>query len=205
VKYCHSCTALANLPNVNATTCRALLGALVIALSLGGCAQPDTQLAGGSQDNDRAIPSPSVIPQPVKPAEADERSERGARQFTLYWFKTANYAIQTGDIKPLEKASHPDCEMCQAVIAGVQKDYGDGGYAEGGLFTIRSTEAQNFALAEQPTILVTFDRSAQSSLAPDGQVRGSKPAASFKQCQVMLVQVARVWRVRTVFGDSLSD
>lgn len=181
-----------------------MLGAL-LALSLAGCAQPDPQLAGGSQSNREPVPSPSVIPQPVKPPEADEQSERGARQFTLYWFKTINYAVLTGDIEPFQNASHPQCEPCEGVVAAVQNNYGDGGYAEGGTFTVRSSEALNFALADQPTISVAFDRSAQSSLAPDGQVRGSKPAVSFKDCQVGLVKVGRSWRVRTVFGDNLID
>lgn len=202
-KYCQSHIYVASLPSVNATTRRALLGALVLALSLAGCAQ-NGQLAGGNQPEPTNTFSPAVIPQPIKPAEADEHTERGAQQFALYWFKTINYAIQTGDVKPLQASSHPECGPCQTLVAAVQDDYADGGYAEGGLYTIRSSEAQNFALAEQPTILISFDRSAQSSLAPDGQVRGSKPAASFQECQVLLVKVGRSWRVRTVFGDTLT-
>lgn len=144
-----------------------------------------------------------MIPQPPKPAVADEHTEQGAQQFTLYWFKTINYAVQTGDVKPLQTSSHAQCGPCQAIIAAVKENYGDGGYAEGGVYTIRSSEAQNFSLADQPTIAVAFDRSAQSSLAPDGQVRGSKPAVSFQSSQVVLVQVGNSWQVRTVFGDNL--
>ncbi len=177
----------------------------MLALSLSACAQPDTRLAGGDQNANAPLPTPSVIPQPVKPPEANEQSERGARQFALYWFKTINYAVLTGDIGPFQEASHPQCEPCEIVSAAVQNNYGDGGYAEGGTFTIRSSEAQNFALADQPSIQVTFDRSAQSSMAPDGQVRGSKPPASFRNAQIVLVKFKQTWKVRTVFGDSLAD
>jgi hypothetical protein len=204
VKCCHTPAGLASLSPVNATRRRALLSAIVIALSLAGCAEPGAELAG-ERTGAAPIPSPSVVPQPVKPPEADQHDERGARQFTLYWFKTVNYAVLTGDIKPFRAASHHQCEPCETIVQAVQENYGDGGYAEGGTFTIRTTEAQNFALADQPSIAVTFDRSAQSSLAPDGQIRGSKPPASFKDAQIVLVKVGRSWQVRTVFGDSLVD
>jgi hypothetical protein len=146
-----------------------------------------------------------VVPQPVKPPEADEQTERGAQQFVLYWFKTINYAVQTGDAKPFAAASNPQCLPCQSVVTEVRDNYGDGGYTEGGVFTVRSSESQNFALADQPTISVAFDRSAQSKLAPDGQVRGSKPALTFKDCQVLLVKAGDSWQVRTVFGDNLVE
>jgi hypothetical protein len=202
VKCCHYVPTIASLSDVNATRRRAVLGAFVIALSLTACGQ-NTPVAGGSDNETTAPPIPAAIPQPSKPPEADEHTEQGAQQFTLYWFKTINYAVQTGDVKPLQAASHPRCAPCQAVVAAVQDNYVDGGYAEGGTFTVRTAEPQNFALADQPTILVSFDRSSQSSLAPDGQVRGSKPAASFQECQALLVKAGRSWQVFQVFGAPL--
>jgi len=205
VKSCHTRVGLANLWPVTAAARRTLLSVVVLTLGLAGCGQPDPQLAGGNQSDNRVIPTPTVIPQPVKPFEANEHTERGAQQFVLYWFKTINYAVQTGDVKPFQAASNPQCAPCQAVVAEVRDNYGDGGYTEGGVYTVRSSEAQNLALADQPTISVAFDRSAQSELAPDGQVRGSKPALTFRDCQVLLVKVGESWQVRTTFGDSLVE
>lgn len=136
-------------------------------------------------------------------ATTRERSLRGAQDFVNYWMNAANYATQTGDISPLEEASDSRCGQCQAVLSGVRDSYSDGGYTQGGLYRVRSVMTEVLALDDQPTFSITFDRSPQSLMAPDGQVRGSSPALSFQRCQFIMMWAGKGWRVRTVLGDSL--
>jgi hypothetical protein len=188
---------------VNATRRRTLLGAAVIALALAGCAQPDSNLGSAADPTNVAAASPSVLPPPTLSAATRERSQRGAQDFVNYWIAAVNYAVQTGDINPLEAASDPQCGQCQAVISGVRDSYSDGGYTQGGVYRLRSAVADVLALDEQPTISVTFDRSPQSLMAPDGQVRGSAPALTFQRCQLIMEWSDNRWKVRTVLGASL--
>jgi hypothetical protein len=143
------------------------------------------------------MPAPSAI------AIAREHSQRGAAEYVRYWFQTLNYATQTGDISPLRQASEPTCKACDAAITAVRDSYGDGGYMQGGTYTVRAVTSEEFGLDDQPMLSVSFDRTSRSGLGPDGQVRDSLPAASFVSCQVTLAWTGQTWKVATIVGDPL--
>lgn len=142
-----------------------------------------------------------MLPPPSPPPIAAERSEEGAAQFTRYWFRTLDYATQTGDSGPLTRASTPDCRACEAALAVVRESYSDGGYLQGGTYTIRTVVPENFALDGRPQLSVSFDRSSRSGFGPDGQVRKSLPAVAFVTCEVTLNWTGDRWKVATIVGD----
>jgi hypothetical protein len=146
---------------------------------------------------------PSALPAPDPSALARERSERGAQEFVRYWFRALDYATQTGDISRLTAASDPGCKACEDAIRVVRESYSDGGYLQGGTYTVRSVAAEEFAPDERPMLAVSFDRSSRSGFGPDGQVRGNLPAVTFVPCQVTVGWVDGGWKVTRIVGDPL--
>lgn len=120
-----------------------------------------------------------------------------------YWFRALDYATQTGDLALLTAASTSTCAPCEAAIGVVRENYTDGGYLQGGTYTVRSANSEEFAPADRPMIVVAYDRSSRSAFGPDGQVRGSLPAATFVNCQVTVVWQANGWKVSTITGETL--
>jgi hypothetical protein len=146
---------------------------------------------------------PSVLPAPTPPPLASERSAQGAQAFVRYWFQTLDYATQTGDISRLTQASDPSCQPCESAISVVRESYSDGGYMQGGTFTLRAVSADTFALKDRPQITVSYDRSSRAGYGPDGQVRDSRPAAAFVSSQLTLTWSANGWHVASIVGDLL--
>jgi hypothetical protein len=196
---------LVNLRAVIGNSGRVLAGLLTIVLMGvsacgGGAVSP-----GASGTNPGAAPSvlPSALPAPSPSPLAKQRTEAGAAEFVRYWFKTLDYATQTGDISRLTAASSQSCAPCEQAVGVVRENYSDGGYLQGGTYTVRSATAEEFAPADRPMIVVSFDRSSRSGFGPDGQVRDSLPAATFVNCQVTVVWENGGWKVATIVGDPL--
>ena len=175
---------------------------MLLVLGLAGCAEPDN-LASRSSGAANLPAEPSAAPPPETSPLMDEKNTRGAKEFAAYWFQTLNYAIQTGDVAPLVKASDTRCAACQDVIGTVQGSYSDGGYVLGGMYTVRSAVPESMSSDADPLLAVTYDRSPRSGMGPDGQVRDSVPALSFQSCQLILSWFAKGWRVSSVLGEGL--
>ncbi|MGO3140349.1 MAG: DUF6318 family protein [Galactobacter sp.] len=52
------------------------------------------------------------VPVPEYPEAAKANTEDGQKAFIEYWFKTYDYAMDTGDPSLFKAASDPDCEYC---------------------------------------------------------------------------------------------
>jgi hypothetical protein len=57
------------------------------------------------------------VPVPKYPEAAKAKTKAGQKAFIEYWFKTYNYAFETGDTKPLQAVSGKDCEFCDQVVS----------------------------------------------------------------------------------------
>jgi hypothetical protein len=184
---------------------RAVAGAVVVlAIGLGGCAQGPTRPASGGNVPVRVrSASPSALAAPSAAPSTRERSRRGAEEFVRYWFRTLDYATQTGDVAALTAASDAHCRTCDAALSVVRNSYSDGGYLQGGTYTVRAVNSEEFALDDRPVASVTFDRTSRSGFGPDGQVRDSLPAAAFVSCEVTLDWAGDHWIVANVVGDPL--
>lgn len=117
--------------------------ALAFAVSVAGCSgssEPDKTFTptatekyvpptptGGADVSSSAGSSPSAgeyqpatetsparnVPVPKYPKAARANTEEGQKAFIEYWFKTYNYAFETGDTKPMTAVSDRECEFCQ--------------------------------------------------------------------------------------------
>jgi hypothetical protein len=177
--------------------------ALVLAAGLGGCARDDD---GATAVGNRppATPAPaSAVPLPSPLPITKELSRSGAQEFAKYWIATLNYAMTSGDVDPLRAASDPTCTVCIEAVSTVRAGYLDGGWVQGGTYTVRSVNAEEFGLDDRPVLAMFLDRNARSGYAGDGSLRDSAPAASFIACEVTLEWVASGWRTRGINGDIL--
>ncbi len=181
-----------------------MAGVLAVLMSLTACADDSAPPAApGDQPDAASSVLPSAVPAPVADPKSKQRDDAGAEQFVRYWFQALDYATQTGDITRLTAASGAGCRQCESLISSVRQNYNDGGYLQGGTHTVRSADAEEFAPDDRPMIVVSFDRSSRSAFGPDGQVRGSLPAATFVSCQVTVAWQGNGWRVATITGETL--
>ena len=67
--------------------------------------------AGEYQPATETSPAKNV-PVPKYPKAARANTEEGQKAFIEYWFKTYDYAMDTGDPTLFKKASDPACEYC---------------------------------------------------------------------------------------------
>jgi hypothetical protein len=164
--------------------------------------------ARGSAGGAGALPSGGATnqhtgwPAPQLSAEASAATADGAAIFTRYWFDALNYAVATGDTGPLSAATNPDCHTCAAILAAINRGYGNGAHLQGGEYTLRQATADNFFTLTQPKLGIVYDRRPYSVVASSGAQLESSPGVTFATCQVLLERVADHWRLREIFGST---
>lgn len=125
-------------------TLRSALSALAMAslLTLTACGSGTVDAGASPSASASGTPAPTVdsrptsasstgparnLPKPELPAAAKENTEAGFAAFTQYWFDTATYALETGDVAPLRTVSDAECKVCN----GYLKDASTGGWTIG--------------------------------------------------------------------------
>lgn len=73
------------------------------------------------------------VPVPVLPEVAKTETKEGLEAFVSYWYSTLSYAYETGDTKPLEGISGPNCVFCTGLRDGVAAAWKDGRWVSGGI------------------------------------------------------------------------
>lgn len=69
------------------------------------------------------------VPEPTKPALADEESVEGAQAFLDYLSDARVYAWQTGDTSILRDITASACDFCLEEYDAIDEHYADGGWA----------------------------------------------------------------------------
>ena len=77
-------------------------------------------------------------PTPVLSEEVKEFSEEGLIAFAEFWHGTVNYALETGDIRPMRYTSADGCQPCRSLSQIPYLVYMEDGWVEGGLQTVQS-------------------------------------------------------------------
>lgn len=116
---------------------------LAAALSLSGCnaggdpnsggkTSPTSTATGSATPSATAKPTPTAaykpadatgpaqnVPVPVLPEVAKTETKEGLEAFARYWFELLSYSFETGDTKPLEAVSGPNCAFCRGLSDNV--------------------------------------------------------------------------------------
>ncbi|MET4588794.1 DUF6318 family protein [Arthrobacter sp. 754] len=82
------------------------------------------------------------VPLPVLPEVARTETKEGLEAFARYWYATLTYAYETGDIKPLESISGPDCGSCGRVKEVVEGWHSDGRWLVGGRMVVEGAQTK---------------------------------------------------------------
>lgn len=154
--------------------------------------------AGGSSRGDA-----SGRAAPQRPDAADATTGEGGEAFTRYWFATLDYAVATGDTRPLAAVSQPDCRACAGALGSVRKGYGDGARIQGGQVTVRGAAADNFFSVNHPRVLVVFDRAPYSVVDAGRRRTANVSGVTFADCQVLLNWTDDGWRMREITGTTV--
>lgn len=91
--------------------------------------------AAGEAEEPEPVPASSEgpaenWPEPEVPEEASEQTEEGVEAALQYWFKTRQYARNTGDTAPLEAASTENCAFCLDQAEQVEGAFEQGWYVQ---------------------------------------------------------------------------
>jgi hypothetical protein len=82
------------------------------------------------------------VPVPVLPEVAKTETKEGLEAFARYWFQLLSYGYETGDTKPLEGVSGPNCVFCAGLRDGLVAAWNDGQWVLGGTIETPSIDAQ---------------------------------------------------------------
>jgi hypothetical protein len=121
--------------------------ALVLCGALSGCSDhagspkplaPATSSATPSPTaTSRTSPSPSVKGPPTMPAAARGTSKASAEAFVRHYVGLINYAMFSGDTKPMLLAALRQCTTCRAVASSIDDLYGRAGHVQGDGWQVR--------------------------------------------------------------------
>lgn len=115
---------------------KTLIGAAALgALLLSGC-------GGDAEPKFEASPTPSptsASPTPDEPEPWDEKTDAGAIAFVEHWIDLFNESTRTGDSSRLLESSSATCVTCSNFAELTTRVYEEGGYVDGGKWTVTST------------------------------------------------------------------
>ncbi|WP_104062762.1 DUF6318 family protein [Arthrobacter sp. 4R501] len=95
------------------------------------------------------------VPMPVLPEVAKTETKEGLEAFVRYWFQLLSYGYETGDTKPLEGISRPNCVFCTGLRDGLAAAWSDGRWVAGGTIQTPSIDANlNPGSPSQATVQV---------------------------------------------------
>lgn len=128
----------------------ALVSAVVVALS--GCnsaGEPEPVATASSWAAESTSPSPTPtatatykpadatgraqnVPVPALPEVAKTETKEGLEAFVAHWFQLLSYAYETGDSKPMEAISGPNCKFCGGLRDNISIAWSDDKWIVGG-------------------------------------------------------------------------
>ena len=117
-------------PPRTATMISAALSAL---LAVGGCTEPQPlgpiePTTTASATPTKPDTSPTDPTPPTLPAAAKPNTAKGAARFAQHYIDLMNHASATGDVKPLQAKTSPECQGCDNYIDLYRKTYANGGF-----------------------------------------------------------------------------
>lgn len=123
---------------------RATIAAVTLPLAiLAACAEdepepngPDSQTAEPSDPDSSGTTGKPVAPEP--PAAMEKANVAGAKAFVEYYFTALNHAIESGDVRLLQRLSSASCGSCTNLEDLMVRLAESGADVSGGLYTVES-------------------------------------------------------------------
>lgn len=81
-----------------------------------------------SDEEDTQLPPP-------RPVRINEMSRQGAIDTVQYYLKCWEYSLQTGDVKPLQLISNPECRICRGMQRTASEYHSDDNLVDTGNFS----------------------------------------------------------------------
>ncbi|WP_285725728.1 DUF6318 family protein [Psychromicrobium xiongbiense] len=81
------------------------------------------------------------VPKPVKPALADEFSEKGLDAFARYWYDIFNYMQETNDPTIVQTVTDQSCSRCNVYFAALIDNQAKGTWIMGGRMVVTTMQA----------------------------------------------------------------
>jgi len=125
-----------------------------------------------------ASPAPTPTPTPpapTLPAAARADTPAGAEAFARFYLAAQDYANRSGHTRLLRSLG--SCKGCEAVAAGIEKFYREGGRVEGGEIEVTRSAIVRYVPSKAVLISVEYDQAAGSLIDADGrtQITPAKP------------------------------
>lgn len=100
-------------------------------------------------------PEPEGPVEPEMPSLARKHTKKGAEAFAVHYWEMAEYALLTGDTKPLKALGTGNCEKCKVGVQYIDTVYRRGGVVRGGETTetvtgsreVRSSTARGYEVS----------------------------------------------------------
>jgi hypothetical protein len=139
------------------------------------------------------------VPVPVLPEVAKTETKEGLEAFARHWYSTLSYAYETGETKPLEAASGPDCGACAKVRSEVTEWHADGRWMAGGKMHVEGVHSDfvETSPAEYQAVVQVYQDTIDYYLA-DATLKGSLPRKPAIGDIVIAHFDGSGWKARTV-------
>jgi hypothetical protein len=128
---------------------RILIAAILALAGLTACgddAGPEPAPLEAAAPTEPPTPTSSTEdPSPVLPAEARKPTPDGAKALLGHWVQSMNYAVASGNVRPVQRISSPACASCTHSFDTIRDIYRRGGHIETKGWTIRSLALQNIS------------------------------------------------------------
>lgn len=133
------------------------------------------------------------------PPQSRHRTEAGALQFAVYYFKAYDWGYATNDTYPVASISLPSCEGCQLYLNGLKALARDSSVLTGGRIRIRSASVFQGTFREHAdfAIDVAVDESSAVIHYLSGATKSVHGIANYHSL-VFVRWTARGWRVTEV-------
>jgi hypothetical protein len=138
---------------------------VLLLVAVGGCS--DVEPEPKFSPSESPTPSESAT---HEPAAWEVKSEAGAVAFAKHWVDVFNEASLSGDTSAMAELSSPACESCQNFIGMIDRLYSDGGFVEGGEWSVVSAVATEGVPASEATIALRVRQAPQKVHKKDGGV-----------------------------------
>ncbi|WP_285727760.1 DUF6318 family protein [Psychromicrobium xiongbiense] len=135
------------------------------------------------------------VPKPVKPALADEFSEKGLDTFARFWYTAYNFGVETGDTSLAGQMALSECTRCTAILTNTKDWYASGKWIIGTALTVTSTKPSFVQAANGAYQVLIQYNTAAGKYASAGTAGVDEPGSTARGDVVNAIYQNGQWRI----------